>query len=182
MKMVIALYLKELKDARNLSCILAIGTLVLQAWVLLSVETHVIALFLSALPLWAIMFVLPFLLASSFHGEWRGNTTYLLFALPIRAAVVCLCKFAAILSIGLLLFAIAGVGVYAVVARGPGEEVISDSGFFRPRAVVGFRIHRGIPGILRCPVPWHRNGRRGRPVHSRAPEGSRDGRFVRLRA
>ncbi len=140
MKMVITLYLKELKDVRNLSCILAIGTLVLQAWVLLSVETHVIALFLSALPLWAIMFVLPFLLASSINGEWRSNTTHLLFALPIRAAVVCLSKFAAILSIGLLLFAIAGAGVYAVVARDPGDEVSQILVFFgvTPASVSGY--------------------------------------------
>ncbi|MCE2438157.1 MAG: hypothetical protein J4F39_01885 [Candidatus Latescibacteria bacterium] len=130
MKIFIALYLKELKDARNLSCILAIGTLVLQGWVLLSVETLMIALFFSSLPLWAIMFVLPFLLASSFTGEWRGNTTYLLFALPVRAAVVCLCKFAAIFSVGLMLFSVSGTGVYTVVARAPEEDVSQLLGFF----------------------------------------------------
>lgn len=123
MRKFIALYLKELKDARNVSCILAVGALVLQGWVLLSVETHVIALLFSSLPLCAVMFVLPFLLASSFNGEWRGNTTYLLFALPVRTAVVCLCKFTAILSIALLLFSIGGAGVYAVVARAPEDDV-----------------------------------------------------------
>ena len=147
MKMFRALYLKELRDARNLSCILAIGTLVVQGWVLLSVETHVIALFFSSLPLWAIMFVLPFLLASSFNGEWRANTSYLLFALPVRAAVVCLCKYAAILSIGLLLFSIAGAGVYAVVARAPGEDVSQILGFFgvTPASVYGYTA-----GFLGC--------------------------------
>lgn len=138
--MFITLYLKELRDARNLSCILAIGTLVLQGWVLLSVETQIWALLFSSLPLWAIMCVLPFLLASSFNGEWRGNTIYLLFALPVRAAVVCLCKFAAILSMGLFLFAIAGAGVYAVVARAPGEEVSQILGFLgvTPASVFGY--------------------------------------------
>ena len=135
-----ALYLKELKDARNATCILAVGTLVLQGWVLLSVESQMIALFFSALPLWAIMFILPFLLASSFNVEWRGKTAYLLFALPIRAAIVCLCKFAAILSIGLLLFAVAGAGVYAVVARAPEEGVSQILGFFgvAPASVTGY--------------------------------------------
>ena len=130
MRMFFALYLKELKDAKNVSCFLVIGTLVLQGWVLLSVETQMIALFFSALPLWAIMFVLPFLLASSFNGEWRGNTNYLLFALPIRTGVVGLCKFAAILSIGLLLFSIAGTGVYIVVARAPHEAVSQILSYF----------------------------------------------------
>ncbi len=147
MKMFCALYFKELRDARNVSGILAIGTLVVQGWVLLSVETHVLALFFSAFPLWAIMSVLPFLLASSFNGEWRGNTTYLLFALPVRAAVVCLCKYAAILSIGLLLFSIAGAGVYAVVARAPGEDVSRILGFF---GVTTASVYGYTAGFLGC--------------------------------
>ena len=140
MRMFIALYIKEIKDVRGVFCILGIGTLVLQGWVLLAVETQMIALFLSGLPLWAIMFALPFLLASSFNGEWRGNTNHLLFALPIRAGVMGLCKFAAILSIGLLLFAIAGTGVYFVDSRAPQEavsQILSTFGV-TPAAVSGY--------------------------------------------
>ncbi len=192
MRMFIALYIKEIKDVRGVFCILGIGTLVLQGWVLLAVETQMIALFLSGLPLWAIMFALPFLLASSFNGEWRGNTNHLLFALPIRAGVMGLCKFAAILSIGLLLFAIAGTGVYFVVssccsrsrvqaytssARPPGSR-FPDSEHFRRHASGGFRIRRGILRFLCAPVAWRRDSHGGRQVHGLASQRFGRGGFI----
>ena len=140
MRMTAALYIKELKDVRGVFCLLAIGTVVLQGWVLLTIETHAIALFFSSLPVFATLFVPPVLLASSFNGEWRANTNHLLFALPVRTGVVGLCKFAAILSIGLSLFGIAGAGLYFVASRAPWEAVSSVLGFFgvTPAEVFGY--------------------------------------------
>ena len=119
MRMFIALYVKEARDVRGAFCALAAGTLVLQGWVLLAVENQTIGLFLSWLPVWAVLFVSPFMLASSFRGEWRGNTNHLLFALPVRTGLTALCKCAAMLSFGLALFAIAGTGIFLVAQREP---------------------------------------------------------------
>jgi ABC-type transport system involved in multi-copper enzyme maturation permease subunit len=128
--MTAALYIKELKDVRGVFCLLAIGTVVLQGWVLLTIETHAIAVFFSSLPVWAALFVPPVLLASSFNGEWRDNTIHLLFALPVRTGVVSLCKYAAILSAGLVLSGIAGTGLYFVALRAPWEAVSAILRFF----------------------------------------------------
>lgn len=117
MRKFFALYVKEVKDVRGAFCALAVGTLVLQGWVLLGVENQTIGLFLSWLPVWAVLFVSPFMLATSFKGEWRGNTNHLLFALPFRAGLTALCKCAAMLSFGLALFAIAGTGIYLIAQR-----------------------------------------------------------------
>lgn len=130
MRMKAALYIKELKDLRGVFCLLAIGTVVLQGWVLLTIESHAIALFFASLPVWAALFVPPVLLASSFNGEWRANTNHLLFALPVRTGVVSLCKFAAVLSAGLGLFGIAGTGLYFVALRAPWEAVSAILRFF----------------------------------------------------
>ncbi len=130
MRMTAALYIKELKDVRGVFCLLAIGTVVLQGWVLLTIETHAIALFFSSLPVWATLFVLPVLLASSFNGEWRANTNHLLFALPVRTGIVSLCKFGAILSAGLVLFGISGTGLYFIASRAPWESVSAVLRFF----------------------------------------------------
>lgn len=117
MRMFIALFVKEVKDVRGAFCAFAIGTLVLQGWVLLAVENQTIGIFLSWLPVWGVLFVSPFMLASSFKGEWRGNTNHLLFALPVRTGLTALCKCAAMLSFGLALIAIAGTGIYLVAQR-----------------------------------------------------------------
>ncbi len=117
MKSSFALYLKELKDNRNLFLFLLIGTVALDLWVLLTVETQVFAVALCGLPVWAFMFILPFMLASSFSSEWKSNTNHLMLSLPIRTSMVGLCKFLAILSMGTVLFTVVVVAVYLVMSR-----------------------------------------------------------------
>lgn len=117
-----ALYLKELKDNRSLFLFLLIGTVALEAWVLLTVETQVFALFLCGLPVWAIMFILPFVLVHSFSSEWRANTNQLLLSLPVRGSAVGLCKYLAVLSMGTVLFLVVTLAVFLVVARAPDSE------------------------------------------------------------
>ena len=180
MRMTAALYIKELKDVRGVFCLLAIGTVVLQGWVLLTIETLAIALFFASLPVWATLFVMPFLLASSFNGEWRANTNQLLFALPVRTGIVGLCKFSAILSAGLVLFGIAGRGpVFRCVARATGNR-FRHIGNCRRRADGGLRLRGGGFRVLSAVVAWHRDSHGGREVHGGAPAWSHGGRFICL--
>ena len=65
------------------------------------------------------MFLLPFLLASSFVSEWRANTNQLLLSLPVRTSLVGLAKYLAVLSMGIVLYAVAAGAVYGVLMRSP---------------------------------------------------------------
>ena len=119
MKPLLVLYLKELKDDKGLFLFLLIGTVVLEAWVLLTVETRIFAVFLCGLPVWAVMFIMPFMLASSFSSEWKSNTSHLVLSLPVRNSVVGLCKYLAVLSMGAILFAVVAVAVHLALSRAP---------------------------------------------------------------
>ena len=50
----------------------------------------------------------PFLLARSFSSEWRSETHYQWFSLPVNRWMTVLCKYAVALSNGLILYMIAG--------------------------------------------------------------------------
>mgnify|MGYP002725702221 CR=1 FL=1 len=108
------LYLKELKDHRGVFLFLVIVTLCLDLYALIQVyqimgRTSFSALDVVFYPVLAILsygavFLLPFILAHSFSTESKAGTHYLLFSLPVRRSAIVLCKFLAVLSVGVVLF------------------------------------------------------------------------------
>ncbi len=116
-----ALYKKEIKDSRKLFLFLLIGTVALDLWVQLVIETNVLAVFICGMPIWATMFILPFALAHSYTTEWKTSTSHLLLSLPIRPSLAGLAKYLAVLSMGIVLFAASATAIYMVTLRTPDE-------------------------------------------------------------
>ena len=112
---------KEIKDNRKLFLFLLIGTVSLDLWVLLTVETNVLAAFICGLPIWAAIFILPFVLAHSYTTEWKTSTSHLLLSLPIRPSDPVLSKYLVVLSIGIVLFGVSTCAIYLVTIRAPDE-------------------------------------------------------------
>lgn len=122
MKTWVALFVKEWKDSRYLLAFLVITLVALQIYGWYNFE-----------PPWfkgkeggwrAIPFVLgfvtciispPFLLARSFSSEFRSETHYQWFSLPVKRRVTVLCKYAVALSNGFLLWLIAAGSIALLV-------------------------------------------------------------------
>lgn len=127
MKPWIALYVKDLKEYRFLSLFLVVAIVALNAYVHWEVDLSLLKVggdnivkirtALPALPLLLSVFVLPFMLAHSFSSEWKANTHYLMFSLPVRKFQISFCKYLAVLSIGLVLFAVSAAGVHLMFFR-----------------------------------------------------------------
>lgn len=69
------------------------------------------------LPAFTLILSLPFLLAHAFNAEWKGETHYQMFALPVSQYSVILAKIAAVASLGLVSGGIATVNVYFWVVK-----------------------------------------------------------------
>ena len=107
MKQFFALYVKELKANRALFLFLLLLIAGLNAYGLIRIEDGLdfeesfkqifiwttIAIFLAILSL-------PFLLAHAFNTEWKSDTHYQMFALPVSQYKVILAKVAVVASIG----------------------------------------------------------------------------------
>ena len=107
MKQFFALYVKELKANRTLFLFLLLLIAGLNAYGLIRIEDGLdveesfkqifiwttIAIFLAILSL-------PFLLAHAFNSEWKSETHYQMFALPVSQYKVILAKVAVVASIG----------------------------------------------------------------------------------
>ena len=107
MKQFFALYVKELKANRTLFLFLLLLIAGLNAYGLIRIEDGLdveesfkqifiwttIAIFLAILSL-------PFLLAHAFNSEWKSDTHYQMFALPVSQYKVILAKVAVVASIG----------------------------------------------------------------------------------
>ena len=107
MKQFFALYVKELKANRTLFLFLILLIAGLNAYGLIRIEDGLnmdeafkqifiwttIAIFLAILSL-------PFLLAHAFNSEWKSETHYQMFALPVSQYKVILAKVAVVASIG----------------------------------------------------------------------------------
>lgn len=114
-----ALYLKELKDNQTIFLFLLLSTLCLGAYSLFKTwgatePTPWMALvgvpYLMAL-------VYPFILTHSFAQELKGQTHYLLLALPVRLRAVILGKFAAVLTGSAALFVVATLFTHVAFLR-----------------------------------------------------------------
>ena len=107
MKQFFALYVKELKANKTLFLFLILLIAGLNAYGLIRIEDGLnmeeafkqifiwttIAIFLAILSL-------PFLLAHAFNSEWKSDTHYQMFALPVSQYKVILAKVAVVASIG----------------------------------------------------------------------------------
>ena len=112
-----ALWMKEMKDNRNLLLFLAIAVIGLDAYVLLRVDPQLTSasdgiILLCMVPFFAPIIILPFVLAHSFSSEWKADTHYLMLALPVRSFWIGLLKGLAVLAMGGLLFLLAASGIY----------------------------------------------------------------------
>jgi ABC-type transport system involved in multi-copper enzyme maturation permease subunit len=124
------LYLKEMKENRITFAFLILATLC--AGVYGVVETTGMGLrphsAAAALP-YLTLVVLPFLMLHSFAQEFKGQTHYLLLALPVPRWVIALCKVAAFLSVGTAVCLMTTVATHIVylkilaMAQSPGSYI-----------------------------------------------------------
>ena len=123
MKPLMALYLKELKDHRNLCFFLLIATVSLDFYAFFEIDggfedsasirnhvTQLIVLLCVSLPVFASTLIPPFMLARSFSSEWKAETYHLAFSLPIRKGWIAFSKWLAVLTIGVVLFTVSTLG------------------------------------------------------------------------
>ena len=112
------LYVKEWKDARFVFAFLMIAIALLEGYGWFYFKPN----FIKWGPLSFIPFVLggaacliapPFLLARSFSSEWKSDTHYQWFSLPVSKFVPALAKYAVVVSIGLLMFLLAAGFMFA---------------------------------------------------------------------
>ena len=114
------LYIKELKDHRGVFLFLLIVTLCLDLYASLQVVMGGASLPLLNLTIYAglallsygTVFLLPFILAHSFSSELKAETHYLLLSLPVQRSAIVLCKFLAVLSVGVVLFVLSTATVH----------------------------------------------------------------------
>tara|TARA_Y100000588_G_C14177818_1_gene892202 strand:+ start:512 stop:1255 length:744 start_codon:yes stop_codon:yes gene_type:complete len=112
----LALYIKELKDNRGLFLFLLGVPLLLNLYTLnylMTTGAFSFNLIFAFSPL-ASLVVLPFVLTHSFSQEAKTQTNYLLLSLPVSRTAIVLSKFAAVLSTGIVLYAIATGTVHLI--------------------------------------------------------------------
>ena len=114
------LYIKEIKDNRTLFVLLPSVTVFLELVAVLSFDDGQSVP--SAHCLWSVVpysfvLILPFLLIHSFTQEVKGQTHYLLLSLPVSRAQVFAAKAAAVITLGLVLFALSTAGLIAVFSE-----------------------------------------------------------------
>lgn len=104
-----ALYVKELKENRNVFLLLLVATLVLDLYS----YVHFMSGALALVPFVSV-FIFPFVLLHSFAQEFKGQTHYQLLALPVPRAAVVMAKFLAVLTAGVVLFILAMGAVHLI--------------------------------------------------------------------
>ena len=109
MKQFFALYMKELKANRALFLFLLLLILGLNAYGLIRIEDGLDfeeafkQIFIwTTVAIFLVIFSLPFLLAHAFNAEWKSETHYQMFALPVSQYAVIMAKVAVVASIGLV--------------------------------------------------------------------------------
>jgi hypothetical protein len=146
-----ALYVKEWKDARYVFAFLmiAIGALGIYGWVYFEPDFSDVGprAILSFIPFFlggvACFVAPPFLLARSFSSEWKSDTHYQIFALPVPKFVPAFAKYLVALSNGLLMFLVAGgimfgVGIEYGVKEGVPRVAYDDVLFLM---ILGFAVY-----------------------------------------
>ena len=107
MKSFFALYMKELKANKTLFLFLLLLIAGLNAYGLLLIEGILyfeeafkrVFIWMTA-AIFLLIFGLPFLLAHAFNTEWKSETHYQMFALPVARYKVILAKVAVVASVG----------------------------------------------------------------------------------
>ena len=131
MKQFFALYVKELKANRMLFLFLLLLIVGINVYGLIQVENfkfleikketggHIQILNIPWPGLAALIFLfsLPFLLAHAFNAEWKSETHYQMFALPVSQYTMILAKIAAVASKGILGGVIVTIGLSLWAAR-----------------------------------------------------------------
>ena len=119
MKPWVALYLKELRENRNLFLFAVAASVAVDVYAITNSDSEAVTFGKSApyfllcvLPAVASVLLLPFMLAHSFSSEWKADTHYQMLSLPVPKFAVCLCKWLAVLSIGVALFVVTTTGMY----------------------------------------------------------------------
>ena len=110
MKPFFALYVKELKANKILFLFVLLLIVGLNVYGLIQIEKvsqeHIsskrfpVAIIWTILSAFSLALSLPFLLAHAFNAEWKSETHYQVFALPVPQYTVILAKIAAVASIG----------------------------------------------------------------------------------
>ncbi|MBI2501757.1 MAG: ABC transporter permease [Candidatus Latescibacteria bacterium] len=111
-----ALYLKELKENKNVFLLLLVATLALDLYSyvhLMDDGRPSPSLGLALVPFVSV-FIFPFVLLHSFAQEFKGQTHYQLLALPVPRAAVVMGKFLAVLTAGVALFVLAMGAVHLI--------------------------------------------------------------------
>ena len=130
MKQFFALYVKELKANKAIFFFLlvlivgmnAYGLISLENFRLLKMETgfgrtlEILNVPWSGLAAFIFFLSLPFLLAHAFNAEWKSETHYLMFALPVSQYSAILAKVAAVASMGFVggVIVIVGLSLWMV--------------------------------------------------------------------
>ena len=107
----IRLYLKELREHRLLLGGTVGAIACLYAYVLFGVEGEASAFMLASFPISITTAALTFGLFSAFWGEWKGQTHYLLLALPISRAAIPLSKYLSVLTAGMIVYLMAVLSI-----------------------------------------------------------------------
>ena len=145
MKQFFALYVKEIKANKTLFLFLLLLIVVINAYGLIQVENfkfleikketgrHIQILNIpwSGLAALIFLFSLPFLLAHAFNTEWKSETHYQMFGLPVTQYKVILSKIAAVASKGIVGGIIVTIGLSLWAAREaalPNVKIMSKGG------------------------------------------------------
>lgn len=109
MKPFFALYMKELKANKTLFLFLLLLIAGLNAYGLIRIadglnfeEAFKQIFILTTIAIFLVLLSLPFLLAHAFNSQWKSETHYQMFALPVPQYIVNLAKVAAVASKGIV--------------------------------------------------------------------------------
>ena len=126
MKTWFTLYVKELKANKNLFLFLLVLIVGLDVYGLSSPAAmprgnpswdEISGILLPSLAVFTLLISMPFLLAHAFNSEWKSETHYQMFSLPVPQYQVNLAKIGAVGTMGLVGGAIVIGGIYMVQTR-----------------------------------------------------------------
>ena len=117
MKPWIALLGKEISESRAFFALMLGATLLLEGYAVVRSPEHLGAALLAFIPLWMVVFLVPFRLSHTMSLERRGQTHHLLYSLPIPAFSGLLCKVLAQLGAGMAVAGVALAGIHIVYGQ-----------------------------------------------------------------
>lgn len=139
MKPLTALLTKELKGLRTIFLFLVLITIAIDLYSFLTGSQTNGKPALSILPFGILIFLLPAVLFYSFNSEWRNNTVYFLFSLPVERYWIPVLKTVAILLLSIVLFVISAGGIYANYLRYLSDNLsVSITDFWAFLAIIYF--------------------------------------------